>query len=116
MSFCISPQVCARCARSSNCPADNQRKHAPAERWPASGQVTRAERRAPEDEYYFEGQEIDLAISRLDKRDEDDLMHVIEKVWQKFFELGAEDIELRRDAFRRAARRILIGSQRGGQV
>ena len=71
---------------------------------------------APEDEYDFEGQEIELAVSRLDKRDEDDLVHVIEKVWRKFFELGAEDIALRRDAFRRAARRILTGTQRGGQV
>jgi len=64
---------------------------------------------APPDEYNSEAKEIEAAMSRLgDKRSEEQLVQVLEHVWKEFFDLSTEDIELRRDAFQRVARRIML--------
>jgi len=64
---------------------------------------------APADEYNSEAKEIEAAMSRLgDKCSEEQVVQVLEHVWKGFFDLGTEDIELRRDAFQRVARRIVL--------
>jgi hypothetical protein len=64
---------------------------------------------APADEYNSEAREIEAAMSRLgDKRSEEQVVQVLEDVWKGFFDLSTEDIELRRDALQRLARRIVL--------
>jgi hypothetical protein len=63
---------------------------------------------APADEYNSEAKEIEAAMSRLgDERSEEQLVQVLERVWKGFFDLSTKDIEQRRDAFQRVARRIM---------
>ena len=64
---------------------------------------------APADEYDSEASEIEAAMSRLGaKCSEEQVVQVLEEVWKGFFDLSAEDIGLRRDAFHRLARRIVL--------
>lgn len=63
---------------------------------------------APADEYNSEANEIEAAMSSLgDNRSEEQVVQLLEHVWKGFFDLSTEDIELRRDAFQRVARRIM---------
>lgn len=71
---------------------------------------------APADEYRFEAVEIGSAISRTsDTPSERKILQILEEVWQRFFgPLSDEAIELRRGAFLRVARRIVLETRIDG--
>lgn len=65
---------------------------------------------APADEYNGEAAQIASEIYRLrGQPTEDQVTQVVEDVWKKSFgPLSRADLKLRRDAFRRAAQRIVL--------
>ena len=64
---------------------------------------------APADEYNGEAAQIASEISRLrGQPTERQVTQVIEEVWKRSFDLGRADLNLRRDAFRRVAQRIIL--------
>lgn len=65
---------------------------------------------APADEYNSEAQEIATAMARLgDELSEEQVLKVLEEVWNgSFGPLSSKEIEMRRAAFLRVARRIIL--------
>ncbi len=65
---------------------------------------------APADEYNSEAREIASAIARFGPNTtKEQLMQAVEEVWKDSFgPLSGSEIEVRRDAFRRVAQRIML--------